>query len=331
MRRTPSVADRLIAACAAFVAVLVLAMLAAPGTAAAAASCSASVTNGSFSPLDTLNATTANTTATLTFSCTGLTPGLPVTLCPSLDAGTGGSDGAGGRRLAGPGGANVAFQIYQDSGRSQTWGSSTLLGFGATPTITMTPDATGKATKTQTLYAKVTFSSSTPQGSYTTSFDNQNFFWGLNLLSCAGITIGYAIPPPSFTFTANVDPSCTLSAGTLAFGNVGVLTQPVTGQNSLSVRCTANTAWSVGLDNGQNGTGPTARKMSLNAGRITYGIYKDSDRTQPWGLAAQGASAVNAGTGTGSTQTLTGYGKAPAQSTPAPGLYADTVIATITY
>lgn len=331
MRRTPSVVERMIATCVVLVAALVLSMLAAPGTASAAASCSASVSNGSFSALDTLNATSANTTATLTFSCTGLTPGLPVTLCPSLDAGTGGSDGSGGRRLAGPGGANVGFQIYQDSGRSQSWGSSTLLGFGATPTITMTPDVTGKATKTQTLYAKVTFGTSTPQGSYTTSFDSQNFFWGLNLLSCAGVTIGYAIPPPSFTFTANVDPACTVSAGTLAFGNVGVLTQAISGQNTIAVRCTANTAWSVGLDNGQNGTGPTARKMALGAGRVTYGIYKDSDRTQAWGAAAQGASAVNAGTGTGATQNLTGYGKVPAQSTPSPGLYADTVIATITY
>ncbi|WP_409528142.1 spore coat protein U domain-containing protein [Rhizobium sp.] len=37
------------------------------------------------------------------------------------------------------------------------------------------------------------------------------------------------------------------------------------------------------------------------------------------------------GTGTGSPQTLTVYGRVPAQNTPAPGTYSDTVVVTVSY
>jgi spore coat protein U-like protein len=37
------------------------------------------------------------------------------------------------------------------------------------------------------------------------------------------------------------------------------------------------------------------------------------------------------GTGTGLTQTLTVYGRVAPQTTPKPGTYSDTIIATVTY
>jgi len=61
-----------------------------------------------------------------------------------------------------------------------------------------------------------------------------------------------------------------------------------------------------------------------------YGLYKDIDRTQPWGDASTPGSTVS-GTGSGANQTLTVYGRVPPQTTPSAGVYADTVVVTVTY
>lgn len=308
------------------------AFLAAPAPARAAASCSVTVGAGNFgTTISPLTAGVVNTTANLNFSCSGLTPGIPISLCPSLDAGSAGGDGAGGRLLKTSGGASLPFQVYQDAARTQTWGSAFLLVFGATPTITATPGAGGTINVNQTLYGRIWTTATTPPGTYSSDFAAQNFFWGLNLLSCAGVTIGFSASPATFTFSATLVPDCQATSSAVEFGSVGVLTANKDGQGGLGVTCTTGTTYSVGLDNGLTGTGPTARKLRKGAETVTYGLYKNTDRDQPWGDLAAGAGFVAGGTGTGASQPFTVYGRAPPQTTPSPGAYADTVVATVTY
>jgi spore coat protein U-like protein len=69
--------------------------------------------------------------------------------------------------------------------------------------------------------------------------------------------------------------------------------------------------------------------MSNGGAQITYGLYQNAARSQPWGNNT-GTNTV-AGSGTGSGQALTVYGRVPAQTTPAPGTYSDSIIATLTY
>jgi spore coat protein U-like protein len=71
--------------------------------------------------------------------------------------------------------------------------------------------------------------------------------------------------------------------------------------------------------------------MAKGAERVTYGLYKDVAFSQAWGDVSQGPSWVQSGVGTGAQQSYTAYGRVPAQTTPSPGLYADTVVATVTY
>lgn len=306
-----------------------LCWLGAPSSAHAAASCTASVSSVNLgSTLSPLTAGTVDATATLNFSCTGLTPLLPVSLCPNLDAGSGGSDSGGQRYMTGPGGATVPFQIYQNSGRTQTWGSSSLLVFGTVPTITANPGTGSSINVNQTVYLRLTTSTTTLPGAYTTSFSGQNFFWGLNLLSCAGVTVGYPVVPATFTFSATLIADCTISTGTLSFGNVGVLQTDRDAQSNMSVTCTKDTPYSIGLDNGQQGTSATARRMKAGTEYVTYGIYKDNGRSSPWGA---GGGLSTGGNGTGVAQPLTLYGRVPAQTTPTPGTYGDQVIAMVTY
>jgi spore coat protein U-like protein len=69
--------------------------------------------------------------------------------------------------------------------------------------------------------------------------------------------------------------------------------------------------------------------MSYGGTQITYGLYQNAARSQPWG-SANGTNTVS-GTGTGSGQPITVYGRVPAQTTPAPGTYSDSIVATLTY
>jgi spore coat protein U-like protein len=96
----------------------------------------------------------------------------------------------------------------------------------------------------------------------------------------------------------------------------------------LAVTCTASTNYQVGLDNGQNGTGPIARQMAFGANRLTYGLYSDSGYTVPWGNTS---GSMVAGTGTGNTTNFSVYGTVFTQALPVPGTYTDTVVATVTY
>lgn len=125
--------------------------------------------------------------------------------------------------------------------------------------------------------------------------------------------------------------SCTISsASTLNFGSSGVIAANVDQTSTVQVQCTNTTPYNIGLDAG-TGSGATvaARKMTNGAATITYSLYSDSGRTTVWGSTI-GTNTVSA-TGSGAAQSFTVYGRVPAQSTPAPAVYTDTVTVTVTY
>lgn len=128
-----------------------------------------------------------------------------------------------------------------------------------------------------------------------------------------------------------IQSSCTLvTSSGVAFGTQGVLTASTDATGTLGVQCTNSTPYTVALDPG-GGSGATtaSRKMTSGGVTVSYALYRDSSRTQTWG-DVQGTDTV-AGTGNGSSQTLTVYGRVPVQATPAPGAYSDTVNVTVTY
>jgi spore coat protein U-like protein len=140
------------------------------------------------------------------------------------------------------------------------------------------------------------------------------------------------------TVTSNFQVRLSITAQCLAattndldFGTSGFLSSNVDAQSSIAVQCTNTTPYNVGFDQGVNGTGVTARKLKGGPTNeeISYAIYSNAGRTTNWGNTV-GTDTV-AGTGNGAAQTIQVYGRVPAQTTPTPGTYTDTITVTVTY
>jgi spore coat protein U-like protein len=135
----------------------------------------------------------------------------------------------------------------------------------------------------------------------------------------------------TFSVQLSITASCAISsAPTLNFGAAGVVATAVNQTSTLQVQCTNSTPYNVGLNAGtSSGATVTTRKMTSGANTISYSLYSDAAMTANWGQTI-GIDTVSS-TGTGAVQSFTVYGQVPAQSTPAPGAYSDTVTVTVTY
>jgi spore coat protein U-like protein len=164
---------------------------------------------------------------------------------------------------------------------------------------------------------------------------------GLGILTGLVVGAGQAAATTTtstFSVQLQITAQCVInSTATLNFGSAGVLggaagTTNTDQTTSIGVQCTNTTPYNVGLDAGTTVGGSTTTRLLLNASTsetIQYKLYTNSGHTTNWGNAV-GTDTVS-GTGTGSTQSFTIYGRVPPQATPTPGAYADTVTVTVTY
>jgi spore coat protein U-like protein len=141
------------------------------------------------------------------------------------------------------------------------------------------------------------------------------------------------------TVQMTITGGCTINAATLDFGSsagTALLAAAVTGSTTVSVVCTSGSPFSIGMGQGSNYS--SGNRLASAGNYIPYGLYLDGAWTQPWSTTnasnscSGGANTCYLGTGTGSAQSVSIYGKAPTIATaPAPGSYSDTVLMTITY
>ncbi len=130
----------------------------------------------------------------------------------------------------------------------------------------------------------------------------------------------------SFDVSVQVLASCSISASNMSFASITTGTTTNTDATStLTVNCSSGTPFTIALGNGSNYSG--GRRMTNGTTNINYYLYSDSGRSSQW----SGATVVS-GTGSGSDQNFTIYGRVPSgQSVLYAGNYSDTIIATITY
>jgi spore coat protein U-like protein len=133
----------------------------------------------------------------------------------------------------------------------------------------------------------------------------------------------------TFSVTATVQATCLVSATAMAFGTyTGAV---ATSTSAVSVTCTNTTPYNVGLSAGlATGATVTTRSMVGPASALlSYGLFQNAGHTTNWGQTI-GTDTVT-GTGNGAAQPITVYGQVPAAQYVAPGAYADTITATVTY
>jgi spore coat protein U-like protein len=155
------------------------------------------------------------------------------------------------------------------------------------------------------------------------------------LLGAALLVAAPAAPAMAATSTASVAVSatvvatCVVSTSPLAFGNyTGIQTDSTA---TITLTCTNTTPYNVGLGVGlaPSATVTTRGMTGPSGAELPYAMYSDAARTTNWGQTI--ATDTVPGTGTGSVQTLTVYGRITSGRYTAPGAYTDTVTATVTY
>ena len=135
----------------------------------------------------------------------------------------------------------------------------------------------------------------------------------------------------SLPVSATVPVSCIAAAGTaMAFGNLTTtlalaVTQADT-TGTLTVTCTNGASYSVVAGDGRNYS--SGWRMDNGSGQyVTYQLYSDAGR----GTAFVRAGTSLSYTGNGAAQTVTVYGRVPAQTAGGSGSFTDSVSFTVTY
>jgi spore coat protein U-like protein len=140
----------------------------------------------------------------------------------------------------------------------------------------------------------------------------------------------------SVCVTANADPTCTVSASGVAFGNYNPLANANSDSTgSVSVTCTGSATATYTIA-ASAGTGTyLARKLVSGSQLLSYNVYIDNTRTTIWGDGSSGTSLISGNitaTSGGTTQPSTVYGRIPSgQQTASVGSYSDILTVTVTY
>lgn len=302
------------------------------GADAQAQSCSFSIGNLNFGTISLAAGGAIDSTSTFNANCTG-TPGATVRVCVSLGAGSGSAGAGGSPRFMTNGTNTLAYNMFTDAARTNVWGSSSgLLGLFGAVSLSVSLNAQGSGTANRTIYGRINSGQQvTPPGLYQSVFsgaDSSITYQYLSLLNCISILSPTVNAP--FTVQANLLPSCTVSATPLDFGTAGNLNQVLDGISAITATCPNTVPFTIGLNGGNAAASdPTQRKMSKGSDQITYGLYQNASRTVPWGDLA--GSNINSLIGSGSSQSITVYGRIPIQSARPAGTYTDTVVVTLTY
>ena len=297
-----------------------------------AQTCSLGTPTLAFAAFSPISGAALSATGTVPVSCTWpILGGNPnVKLCLALNA-------SQPLMLTNAGNA-INFGLFTDPGFSNTWGSTT----SSVIALTMArPLLGGTLTQNVNFYGKIAAAQTTVPTSgsgntvYTRAFASADV--SLQYASYAALSPApacgsamTAVPGTPFNANVTVINNCTIAAANITFATQSALTNPVTSTGQLTIQCTKNDAYRVSLSGGLLGTVTSRNMTGLTGSSVSYQLYLDSGYGTIWGDGTAGTSQLT-GVGSGIVQFIPIYALVPSQSTPTPGVYTDTVTATIQF
>ncbi len=299
----------------------------------AQAQCAIGATNVAFGPnVDLISGGTITTTGTISVNCPGGFGNFPyLWFCISIGVGT--NSTSVNNRTMKSGANTLGYQLYTDSGMT------TIYQYTPSNQFSVPYSNSTGAQFNSTIYAKILSAQTSPPGTYTDPYSagTQAQISG-NVATTLPGNCGGGTGALTFSVTATVVPSASVSAGTLDFGSTSLLSSNIDSTGTITVQATNTTPYSIGLGNGANASGSQRRvRKGATSSFINYNLYTNAGRTQAWttttspSSCTDGAGSCVLGTGTGLSQNITVYGRVPPQSVPAAGTFTDTVVVTVTF
>src|ERR1700761_2507368 len=116
------------------------------------------------------------------------------------------------------------------------------------------------------------------------------------MCSMAGVADA-ATATGSFQVSMTIQSTCSVqSISDLAFGSQTAITSNLDAATTIGVVCTNGTPYNIGLSAGTgSGASVASRLLTSGANTVPYSIYRDSNRTQVWGVTTN----VDTQSGTG--------------------------------
>jgi spore coat protein U-like protein len=147
------------------------------------------------------------------------------------------------------------------------------------------------------------------------------------LLAAGLIAASTGVLATSFQVQATVNKQCTISAANLTFPSVDPLNTQTDGSTTITVNCTKNTTYTVGLTAGTTGGATIAQRlMASGTDLMDYNLYTDAGHASVWGNSV-GAWVSGTGAGMDTPQALTVYGRvAGGQTNLAAATYTEAAI-----
>ena len=302
-----------------------------------ALSCSVtSVSNVSFSAVNPISGADATTSMTFNYTCTKvlvIDTLAGYTIC--FNIGATGSNTIATRKMTGPGGATLNYQLYyQNSGVTTVWGNESA-GNGTSPKDYM------NVLNVLTINGSLTVSATVPSGqtnvvpgNYTDTYSASTASITSNgSLIAAPTTCGLtSVGSFPFAVTATVNSHCNVSATNMV--NLGIVPSSqtnITGQNFFTMACTNTTPYTIGLSPSNNSTtGSGMMKSQTPALNNTDQVPYQLNSTTGLSGTAWGTVATVGGTGTGQSVNQMVYVVAPSANY-RPDTYADTVTINVSY
>lgn len=133
----------------------------------------------------------------------------------------------------------------------------------------------------------------------------------------------------TFQVSATVLAACSITANDLAFGNYDPSAGNIDTTTTLDVTCTNGTGYELGLNGGTTAASVAARQMGGPGVNLDYSLFRDAPRTQNWEDIGSGNTVT--GTGDGTSQSVTVFGRLPGGQFTTGGFYSDTVTATVDF